>query len=158
MDSKATTTRKGCKEDQSVAGCCNYSFPYSLSAALRSRHSRNSSPSLSPLFLQPRSFCLWQGWTTNTPGFSHSFSGFSILRNLDLPLAETTRTAERAGRREQLQRLSVQPPCERMVLPALSSALSKGHSEEHLAGWGPSPGHQSAHGPTCMKISSRQII
>lgn len=81
MDSKASTAGKGCKEDHSVVGYCGYSFPYFLSTALGSRHSRNSSPSLSLLFLHLRSFCLWPP--------THSFSDFSTLGSLDLLLPET---------------------------------------------------------------------
>lgn len=84
---------KGYKEDQSVVGCCNCFFPYSHSTVLGSRHRRNSSPSLFLLFLQPRSFCLWQELTTNTLGIKHFFN-FSALRIFAPQLAETMLTAQ----------------------------------------------------------------
>lgn len=128
---------KGCKEDQSAVGCCNYFFPYSHSTVLGSRHRRNNSPSLFLLILQPRSFCLWQELTTNTLGISHLFFNFSTVRIFDSPLADMMLRAQTSALAHVSRyRGSLYSRSANVSFPGAELSMDKGHSKGYPARWG----------------------
>lgn len=96
-DCKAATFGEDWKEDQLVGGYYNYFFPYSFFTALGSRHRRNNSLNFFLLFCTPDPPVFDR--SESPTSHRHSFSDFSVLKSIELQLAEpmlTTHVSFRA--------------------------------------------------------------